>query len=147
MKLPIQKDLQLLLRALMVRLVMDLQKQHRILSFFLEFLSSKLNVFGYPSLLGYHPSLHLLDARMVSHRMHLAIAGTEEATQDPADDSDDDSRKKSTPESLHMESGNHRRDKKKQECIDHQNEESHGHDDEWKAQKKEYGADQSIDDS
>lgn len=111
MKLPIQKDLQLLLRALMVRLVMDLQKQHRMLSVFPEFLSSKLNVFGYLSLFGNNPPLHLLHLLVVSDGIDAPIASTKEAAQDPTDHSDDDSRKKSAPEAFNMESGNHRGDK------------------------------------
>lgn len=79
--------------------------------------------------------------------MNGSVAGPEEATQDPTDQTDYDPGKESRPESRDMEAGDHLGDKEDQEGIDHQDEEAHRHDDEGEAQEEQNRPYQSIDDT
>ena len=104
------------------------------------------NLSTFPSLFRNNPSLNLLDLGMVGHRIDMAITGAEEAAQDPTDQPDNDPGKESRPEAGYMEPRNHLGDKEDEQGIDHQDEETHGDNDERETQQEEHRPHQGIDD-
>ena len=75
----------------------------------------------------------------------MAVAIAEEDAQHPTDQADHDPGKERGPEAGHVKSGDDLGNEEDQQGVDHEDEETHRHDDEGEAQEEQNRAHQGID--